>query len=76
MDATSAPTTTVTDEEVVFEFGAQVRCDAGDCGAQARLAALFKTGTALAFCGHHGNKHRAKLEELPDVVLCETDTAL
>lgn len=35
------------------------RCDS--CGAQAFLKATMPSGTALLFCGHHGNEHRASL---------------
>ena len=35
------------------------RCDS--CGAQAFIRATMPSGTALLFCGHHGNAHRASL---------------
>ena len=34
-------------------------CDS--CGAQAFIRATMPSGTALLFCGHHGNAHRASL---------------
>jgi len=35
------------------------RCDS--CGAEAFIRATMPSGTALLFCGHHGNAHRASL---------------
>ncbi len=37
------------------------RCDR--CGAAARVRAKFTSGAELLFCGHHANKHEAKLIE-------------
>jgi len=47
------------------------RCDS--CGAQAFVRATMPSGTALLFCGHHGNAHRAKLIGAGADVHDETD---
>ena len=47
------------------------RCDS--CGAQAFLRATMPTGTALLFCGHHGNAHRASLLGAGAALHDETD---
>jgi hypothetical protein len=35
------------------------RCDR--CGAAAKLEVVLGSGGALAFCGHHANKHAAEI---------------
>jgi hypothetical protein len=47
------------------------RCDS--CGAQAFLRATMPSGTALLFCGHHGNAHRASLLVAGAALQDETD---
>ena len=47
------------------------RCDS--CGAQAFLRATMPSGTALLFCGHHGNAHRASLLGAGAALHDETD---
>ena len=47
------------------------RCDS--CGAQAFLRATMPSGSALLFCGHHGNSHRASLLGAGADLLDETD---
>lgn len=47
------------------------RCDS--CGAQAFVRATMPSGTALLFCGHHGNAHRASLLGAGAQVHDETD---
>jgi hypothetical protein len=37
------------------------RCDAGNCGAQARAHIIFPTGLDLTFCRHHTEAKRASL---------------
>lgn len=49
---------TVTETSAEFEFSVLVRCDTKECGAQARVAAIYPNGASLAFCSHHANKHR------------------
>lgn len=43
------------------------RCDGKECGAQAYVFADI-SGSELAFCGHHGTKYWARLNEAADVV--------
>lgn len=40
------------------------RCDS--CGAQAYVRAVLG-GSELLFCGHHANKHEAKLRPMAEV---------
>ena len=47
------------------------RCDS--CGAQAFIRATMPSGTALLFCGHHGNAHRASLLGAGATLQDETD---
>jgi hypothetical protein len=47
------------------------RCDS--CGAQAFLRATMPSGTALLFCGHHGNAHRPALVVAGADIHDETD---
>ena len=47
------------------------RCDS--CGAQAFIRATMPSGTALLFCGHHGNAHRASLLGAGALLHDETD---
>jgi len=48
-EALSEPQSASTD---TAPLTAHDRCDVGDCGAAARVRALFATGPLL-FCGHH-----------------------
>ncbi len=43
-------------------FTADDRCDS--CGARAYFLAVMDGGNELAFCAHHGRKHRAALEKV------------
>ncbi|MBC7373955.1 MAG: hypothetical protein H7323_08195 [Frankiales bacterium] len=47
------------------------RCDS--CGAEAYIRATMPSGTALLFCGHHGNAHRASLLGAGARIYDETD---
>ena len=47
------------------------RCDS--CGAQAFVRATMPSGTALLFCGHHANAHRASLVGAGAALHDETD---
>lgn len=47
------------------------RCDS--CGAQAFVRATMPSGTALLFCGHHGNAHRPSLLVAGAQIHDETD---
>lgn len=42
------------------------RCDR--CGAAAKVRAVMPTGGELLFCGHHGQAHSARLEQLAAVL--------
>ncbi len=46
------------------------RCDR--CGSRAYVRATLPVGTALLFCGHHGNAHRAALLGVGALVHDET----
>lgn len=37
------------------------RCDAANCGAQARARVLFDTGMVILFCRHHAEVNRESL---------------
>jgi hypothetical protein len=50
------------------------RCDR--CGAQAYVRATLPGGTALLFCGHHGNAHRPSLLVAGASIHDETDKLL
>ncbi len=50
------------------------RCDR--CGAQAYVRAVLPVGTALLFCGHHGNEHRPALLVSGASISDETDRLL
>lgn len=47
------------------------RCDR--CGAQAFIRARLSSDQDLLFCAHHGREHLAKLREIADEVIDETD---
>lgn len=44
------------------------RCDARDCNATAYVYAELRTGT-ISYCGHHGTKYWARLNEQATVVI-------
>ena len=52
-------TATIEADEANAPLSALDFCDS--CGAQALVRATMPSGTALLFCRHHGNAHRAKL---------------
>jgi hypothetical protein len=50
---------TMLSPEIVTVASVADRCDS--CNAAAKAEIALTSGGALAFCGHHANKHAAKL---------------
>ena len=58
---------TAVKEEVVEEVVHQAltvadRCDAANCGAQARARVITPSGNSILFCRHHAEKNRESME--------------
>ena len=70
----AAPEITDSATDSATPLTAQDRCDR--CGAQAYVRATLPNGTALLFCGHHGNAHRPSLLVAGASLHDETDKLL
>lgn len=62
MSVTVEEIETTEDSSLTFSLTASDRCDAGDCGAQARARVVLPDGNVLLFCRHHAEKNRTALE--------------
>jgi hypothetical protein len=57
----------IVDDAPDTEDYSRAYCDGKGCGVakvRARIVAALPSGGVLAYCFHHGNKHRQALEQL------------